>query len=258
MLDAAASLLADPARQRHSLTRTEHRPYPLPRGPWVMGQSWRHLLFAHWPVPDELLRPLVPAPLSLDRFEGTAWVGVTPFRVTALHPRLGPALPIASRFLEANVRTYVTLDDRPGILFFTLDAGRLAAVVAARIGYRLPYRPARMRLERRGGRFEFRSRRPPGLPSLEIEADYGPDGPVFQAGAGSREHFLAERYCLYTVTAGSVLRTDIHHPPWPLQAARGRLRVRGDAPVEGEAPLLHFADRQDVLVWAPRPVARTP
>ena len=238
--------------------RTSYRPWPVPRGPWVMAQVWHDLLFAHWPVPVAMLRPRVPPALPIDTYDGQAWVGVIPLWMSGVRPRFVPPFPRLSTFPELNVRTYVTLDDRPGILFFTLDAGRLAAVVAARIGYRLPYRPARMRLERRGGRFEFRSRRPPGLPSLEIEADYGPDGPVFQAGAGSREHFLAERYCLYTVTAGSVLRTDIHHPPWPLQAARGRLRVRGDAPVEGEAPLLHFADRQDVLVWAPRPVARTP
>lgn len=108
-----------------------------------MFQCWRDLLFAHWPVPAESLRRLVPAGLTLQEFEGRAWVGVTPFLLTGLRPRALPAIPGLSRFPEINVRTYVTAQDRPGVFFFSLDAGSTLAVIAARALYSLPYFRAR-------------------------------------------------------------------------------------------------------------------
>src|SRR5579885_1895353 len=105
-----------------------HRPYPLPTGPWIMTQSWHELLFAHWPFAPETLRPLVPPALSLDIFEGQAWVGVVPFRMTNVHPRLTQSVPGLSQFVEMNVRTYVTVNGIPGVYFFSLDASNRIAV----------------------------------------------------------------------------------------------------------------------------------
>src|SRR4051812_43900309 len=91
----------------------EHRPWPLPERPWLMAQTWSTLLFAHWPVSLEQLEPVVPKQLPIDTFEGRVWVGVTPFLVSGLRPRLVPPVPYLSRFPELNVRTYVTVGGKP-------------------------------------------------------------------------------------------------------------------------------------------------
>jgi uncharacterized protein len=239
------------------LRHDEHRPWPLAAGPWVMFQSWRNLLFAHWPVPADALGAFVPAGLVVEEFDGTAWLGLTPFRVTGLRPRLLPPVPLVSSFPEMNLRTYVRHGQRSGVLFITLDAGSLAAVVAARAAYGLPYRRARMRVRRRDGWIEYRSERRDG--SAAFAARYRPRGSPFQARAGTLEHFLTERYALYSVRGGTLVRGDIHHLPWPLQHAEADIRANTVPQAHGIAvpaqePLLHYSERQDTLVWAPTPV----
>src|SRR4051795_4893329 len=135
-------LAADARAQAAGLRETAHRPWPPPAGPWVQGQTWRDLLFAHWPLPAEALRPAVPAELPIDTFDGVAWLGVTPFRVTGARPRGTPPVPILSSFLETNVRTYTTIGGRPGIWFLSLDAARTLPVLGARRSYRLACLPA--------------------------------------------------------------------------------------------------------------------
>jgi uncharacterized protein YqjF (DUF2071 family) len=245
--------LAAVRRQRASLQRTGHRPFPLPRGPWVMGQSWIDLLFAHWTVPEATLRAAVPAGITIDTFQGSAWVGITPFEVVGAHPRAVPPLPWLSRFAELNVRTYVTVGGRPGIWFFSLDAARAAAATAARLTYQLPYRHARMAIARAGSRIEYRSRA--RTAHAVLRAAYEPTGPATHPAPGTLEHFLTERYCLYTVDRHARLRrADIHHPPWALQPAGAELAENTmtepfEIHLPAQQPLLHYAARQDVLVW---------
>jgi uncharacterized protein len=225
------------------------------RVPWVMKQRWHDLLFAHWRVPVEALREVVHPSVPIDEFDGSAWIGVTPFEVRGFRPRLGPPPPRVSRFLECNVRTYTTVDGKPGIWFFSLDAESRFAVWGARRFWRLPYFLADMDA---GERYRTRRVSADGPPA-ELDIAYEPTGGVFNARPGTLDHFLTERYCLYTVDEeGTVLRGDIDHPPWPLQPARADLRVNTmgaqiGVPLEGE-PLLHFAARQDVVFWPLRPV----
>ena len=161
-----------------------------------------------------------------------------------------------STFLELNVRTYVTVGGKPGVLFFSLDAASALAVQAARRYYRLPYFRARMSAERVGSSIDYSSERRASAPGRFVfKGRYGPTGDVFQAKPGSLEYFLAERYCLYTVDEGRVFRGEIHHPPWPLQPAEADIGVNTMAPDGIEAsgePLLHFARRQDVVIWSLR------
>ena len=218
-----------------------------------MGQTWKDLLFAHWPVPPETMRRLVPPGLSLDIFDGRAWIGVTPFEVTGLRLVATPPLPRLSTFLELNVRTYVAAGGKPGILFFSLDAASALAVAAARRSYRLPYFRARMSAERVGRLIAYTSERVASAAGqFAFRGRYGPTGDVFRADRESLEYFLAERYCLYTVDGGRLWRGEIHHPPWPLQPAEAEIDVNTMAPppieTRGE-PLLHFAQRQDVVIW---------
>ena len=234
-----------------------HRPWPLPSGPWVMTQSWHDLLFAHWPVDVRALQATVPAGLPLDTFNGQAWVGVVPFRMTNVAPRGVPALPVVSSFLELNVRTYVTLHRKPGVFFFSLDANSAIAVAAARALFHLPYFVATMKLEERDGQFAYTSSRQTRAGGVaEFAATYGPVGYAVTPEPGSFEYFLTERYCLYTVDSASrARRLEIHHPPWPLQTAEATIAVNTMAEVAGirlpsTAPVLHFAKRQDAVAWA--------
>jgi uncharacterized protein len=232
----------DAAAQARSLRETEHRPYPLPERPWVMGQTWQDLLFAHWRVPPEVLRPHVPERLELEQYDGSAWIGLTPFRVAGLRPRGAPPLPLLSSFYELNCRTYVRVGDRPGIWFFSLDASSRAAVATARRTYRLPYRHAR--IEAREGSFRADSDA-----GGSFRARYHGVGMPAPAGRGTLEHFLVERYCLYADDGKS--RAEIHHSPWPLQAAEAEVEHRGIAPVELEGdPICHYAHRLDVVIWS--------
>ena len=215
-----------------------------------MGQTWDDLLFAHWRFPAEVLRPRIPAGLELDEFDGSAWIGVTPFRLTNLRFRGLLPLPVASSFPELNVRTYVTAEGKPGIWFFSLDAASAVAVEAARRTYRLPYFRARMSVTRRGEEIVYECVRTEE-PGRAFSAVYAPDGPVFHATPGSLEWFLCERYCLYAVDHDELLRADIHHLPWDLQPARVEIEVNTMPPVElpDEPPLCHFSRRQDVVIW---------
>jgi len=252
-------LAADARAQAAGLRETAHRPWPPPAGPWLQGQTWRELLFAHWPLPAEALRPAVPAELPIDTFDGMAWLGVTPFRVTGARPHGLPPAPLLSSFLETNVRTYTTIGGRPGIWFLSLDAASTVAVLGARRSYRLPYFRARMSATRRGDRIDYRTTR--AAPEASLAVGYQPSGAVFQAVPGTLEHFLTERYCLYTLDERHrILRAEIHHPPWPLQAATATIAENTmTAPyridLSLEPPLLHFARRQDVVIWPLRPAA---
>lgn len=250
-------LIEAPARQAAALAETGHRPWPLPGRAWVQGQTWETLLFAHWRVDEAALRPKLPAGLELDAFDGSAWLGITPFRVTGLRLRGLPPLPFVSTFLELNVRTCVSVEDKPGIWFFSLDAESQLAVEAARRAYRLPYHRARMSAAPSGGWLDYESSRADGS-GKAFRGRYRSLGDVFNAEPGSLEWFLAERYCLYAEgDDGRLQRAEIHHGPWPLQRAEATIELNTMPPerveLEGE-PLLHFAQRQDTVIWPLEPL----
>jgi uncharacterized protein YqjF (DUF2071 family) len=217
-----------------------------------MAQSWHDLLFAHWPVAASAMRPLIPAALDLDLFDGSAWVAVVPFWMSGVRARGMPALPGVSRFPELNVRSYVRFRDKPGVFFFSLDAANLPAVWAARRLYHLPYFYARMKADETGQGVAYSSRR------LRMPAEfcgrYRPIAAVDLRRTGSIEHWLTERYCLYTVHNVQVYAGEIHHEPWPLQNADAEIETNTMAEAAGiglpdRAPLLHFARRLDVIIW---------
>jgi hypothetical protein len=240
--------LLDASAQARSLEVVDHRPWPLPRRPWLLGQTWRRLLFAHWRVPQDVLRPHVPDTLVLEEWNGSAWLGMTPFRITGFRLRGLPPVPWLSSFYELNCRTYVRRGDRPGILFFSLDASSRLAVEAARRTYRLPYRHARID----AGAETFVAHAARGARSFS--ARYRGVGAATTAEPDTLEHFLTERYCLYGDNGR--VRADIHHPPWPLRQAEARVEQTRVAPVELEGePLCHYSERQDVVIWSPEPAA---
>lgn len=236
-----------------------------------MRQRWHDLLFAHWPADPREIRAVLPPALRpfLDTFDGLAWLGVIPFWMSHVRPRFMPPIPGFSTFPELNVRTYLTIDGKPGVFFFSLDVTSRSAVVGARVAFSLPYFHARMSvmagrhigdrlaspapaLPRAAVQYVSERLQPP-VPA-EFRARYGPIGPARRARPGSIEFFLVERYCLYTTRAGNILRAVIHHLPWPLQPAEASIELNTVAAAGGlrlpsHPPLLHFAKELDVVVW---------
>jgi uncharacterized protein len=255
-----ASLVSDAFHQRAVLAETDHRPWELPDRPWFMGQSWVDLLFAHWRVSEEALSRVVPEQLPIDTFDGDAYLGITPFCVRGLRLRGTAPAPGLSTFPELNVRTYVSVEGKPGIYFLSLDADSAAAVRTARLSYRLPYFRSRISVDRdeEGIGYDLMRISDDGPPAY-FTARYGGEGEQLPIREGSLERWLTERYCLYTLDdEGRIARADIHHPPWPLRRGWAEIETNTMAmpfgiELEGE-PLLHFSSRQDVAIWTIRPI----
>jgi hypothetical protein len=245
---SSLDFLTAAARQAQVMDDVSHRAWPVPDDPWVQAQTWEDLLFAHWRVDGAELGNLLPESLAPDAFDGACWLAATPFRLTNLRLRGMPPLPRVSTFPELNVRTYVTVDGKPGIWFFSLDAASSVMVEAAKRLYRLPYYRARMTADREGDFVRFESARS----GAAFSARYRGTGDFFRAEPGSLEYFLTERYCLYTEDGGRLYRADIHHPPWQLQEAEATIDLNTMSPVAlaGDEPHLLFSARQDVVIWS--------
>ena len=238
-----------------------------PDQPVLMHQNWHHLLFMHWEIPPAELQALIPGGLTVDTFEGKAYVGLVPFTITGVRPVTLPAIPGLSDFHEVNVRTYVHRDGRePGVWFFSLDASSSIAVAAARTAYKLPYFYSKIEFKASKDalpRIEFHAHRgdPRGTSPAHLHVDYAPmDGRVAPAPVGTLEHFLVERYILYAQDENHQLhRARVHHQPYPVQKAEVRSLEetliwaagvrRSDA-----APMRHYAREVNVKVYPPERV----
>jgi uncharacterized protein YqjF (DUF2071 family) len=237
----------------------------MPTAPWTMVQKWHDLLFAHWTVPVEKLRPLVPRELELDLRDGKAYVAVAPFWMSGIRGRAMPPLPGLHTFPELNVRTYVKYQGISGVYFFSLDAASRIAVKGARAFYGLPYFFAQMSIRNISTqndveRFHYSSTRVTDSKPAELCAQYWPVSKPLVREPKSLEAFLTERYCLYTVREGKVFRAYIHHLPWKLQDAQAEFEVNTMARAAGldlpnEKPLLHFSKLLEVLIWWPQRVS---
>ena len=237
------------------LSDSSHRPWPMRDSPWIMTQTWHDLLFAHWPIDADALRRHVPARFQLDLHDGRAWLGIVPFYMTNVAPRFVPAVPGLSAFPELNVRTYVRVGEKPGVFFFSLDAGNPLAVRTARGLLNLPYYTAAMQVDVRDGSVHYSSRR--RATPAEFVGVYRPTAEARSPEIGSLDYFLTERYCLFAVDRQSrPYRLEIHHPRWRLHPAAADISVNTMADAAGIAlppspPLLHFSARQDTVVWSP-------
>jgi uncharacterized protein YqjF (DUF2071 family) len=221
-----------------------------------MRMRWCDLLFAHWSMDPDALRRLLPAGLDLDLFAGHAYLGAVPFTMQGVSPRLVPDVPHLHAFPELNLRTYVTHGGKPGVWFFSLDAGQRLAVRVARRFFHLPYFDARFEITQAGEEIAYSATRTHrDAPAAAFTAAYRPTGPVYRSTPGTLEAWLTERYCLYAADcAGRLYRGEIDHAPWPLQPAAAAIEVNtlGDwlgLSMSGPPALLHFAKSLDVHAW---------
>lgn len=234
-----------------------------PAGQPIMHQNWGKLLFLHWRVDETCIRQLIPEPLTIDTFDGSAWIAITPFTMWDIRavPPFIPAIPGFSSLHELNVRTYVYLENVPGVWFFSLDANSYAAVFTARALYHLPYFNAEIKLEQEDQRINYSLRRT-DKPPAQFSASWNIGEPIPFSQPGSLEFFLTERYCLYSQTRGKLYRARIFHQPWSLRKAR--LRTFNSTMIESHGlptpvtdPLLHYAEEIAVDIWSLKSVANS-
>jgi uncharacterized protein YqjF (DUF2071 family) len=228
------------------------RPADLP----LMEHHWGKLLFMHWPIPVERLRPLIPPQLDIDTFDGEAWVGITPFTLWNVRLSFTPPVPYLSDFHELNVRTYVLYRGVPGVWFFSLNTNSSMTVFGARTFYFLPYFNSDIDLRREGDTIHYHLRRTDAERPAAFDATWEIGKELPEAEPGTLEFFLTERYCLYSASGESIYRARIHHRPWPLRQA-ALLSYASDIaesdylPKLKAKPLVHYAEALAVDVWPP-------
>lgn len=237
------------------LQNVSHRPWPLPGIPWSWRQTWSDLAFAHYRVSRRELRAQLPTGLTLQEFDGSAWVGVVPFQLGNLRRRNLPWLPLMPSFPELNLRTYVEVDGKPGVWFFSLDAQSWPIVLGGRLRFHLPYHYAQIQFYEGTNGFVFNSTRARG--SVRFGGCFRAEGGSYIAEPGTFEYWATERYCLYTQTRrGEIVRTEVHHPPWPLQNAtieieHNDLFAAAGLSLPAEQPRCHFSTGVDVIAYPP-------
>ena len=236
-----------------SLQTINHRPWSLPEGEWRWRQSWLDLAFLHYRVSKKSLSKLLPPGMKLQEYDSTAWVGLVAFRMAGVMRRPFPDLPPFSSFPELNLRTYVIVDGKPGVWFFSLDAASWPIVLGGRYLYGLPYFYAKMRHETDSDWFTFSSIRRIG--GVSFKARFRPYGDSFHASPQTFEHWATERYCLYSYSPrNGISRVEVHHAPWALRKAEvdiedcGLLAAANISPLAG-APRLPFLFRRSCCVF---------
>lgn len=230
-----------------------HRPFPLPPNNWIMRQAWRNVLFLHWPVEPEQLRPYIPPALEIDTYDGFAWLGVVAFAMEGIYFRGLSLFSVVTPFSEMNVRTYVKQNGKPGVFFISLDVNDWSSFHIAKRWYRLPYHSADLSIQQKGNAIFYESIRKNS--PVRFEGSCMPKKEMFYPDKGTLDYFLTEKYCFYTTNNHTdIFHGDIHHRPWPLNRAevhigRNTLFSPLNLDFSEQAPVAHFSKGVDSLMW---------
>ncbi len=231
-----------------ALKKTDHRPWPLPKGPWSWRQAWKDVLFIHYIIDKEKIRDLIPKSLAIQEYNGNCYLGIVPFRMEGVMIRPLPNLPGISSFLELNVRVYVEYKGRSGVYFLSLDASSLLAVLGGKFLFHLPYKFAQMSFKNENHDFFYHSIRKENHFVLNLKYQPSPD--IFFAKPNTLEHFLTERYCLFIQKDDGIYSANVHHYPWPLQAAKAD--IIENSMFQGtllKNPILFYSKGVEVVIW---------
>ncbi|WP_186445538.1 YqjF family protein [Paenibacillus cremeus] len=230
----------------------EQRPWPVPKSPWIIKQIWHDLLFLHYPVAIEAIQPYIPKGLVLDTFEGKAWISIVPFWMSHIRLRWTPPMPVVSKALELNVRTYVLVGNKPGVYFFSLDIDGLLGVMVGRACFKLPYYYAKMKLDRIAHTVDYQSKRTKDGQQT-FEGSYQAASEKFHAKQGSLDYWLVERYCLYSHLKGKNYICEIDHEPWNLQRVDYKVTnntMLANYNIELPEPYAaHYCPKNEVHIW---------
>lgn len=224
----------------------------------AMVHWWEELTFLHWRFDPQAVQRLLPPGLTVETFDGSAWVGLVPFYLRVGLPSV-PPVPWLSQFAETNVRTYARSPDGiSGVWFFSLDAARLGAVVTARATYRLPYFWSEMAIERAGRVLRYRSRRrwpgPRGA-STDVEIEIGDR--FLSHELSELDHYLTARWALHSAPRSGLRHARAFHEPWPLYRAEVRrlddqLIAAAGLPQPTDDPIVHWSPSVEVRIGWPQ------
>lgn len=235
------------------LAEVSHRPWQLPAGRWQYYQEWNEVLFFHWKVPAELLRPLLPAGLELDLFENEAWISLVPFTMQKISPAGLPPVAFLSDFHEINLRTYVVTEGKPGVYFPNIEAQKQLSVWIARNLSGLPYGKATIHR----GKNRYLSENAAKGFHLDVEFDVG----GFLPSKSGTDLWLSERYCLYLDHGQKLYRYEIHHLEWRiagmnLKKATINYQINGFSFRDRAPDLIRYSPGVKVLAWAKKEIKR--
>lgn len=228
------------------LKEKSHRPYELPEQSWAFYQEWNQILFFHWAVDAELLRPLLPKNLNLDLFERKAYVSLVPFSMQQIRPKFLPAFQPVSDFHEVNIRTYVIKDGKPGVYFFSLEAEKRFSAFVSRNLSGMPYEKAE--IQRSEGKYVSSN----AFRKFFLDVEFAIKEK--RADKTEIEKFLTERYAAYVDIKGKLFRYDIHHKEWEIktvdiQKLHLDYRLPGLEFAQKQPDLVHYSDGVEVLAW---------
>lgn len=231
-----------------------NRKRDLPFLPWIMKQTWIDSLFIHYPVKREVLQKFVPVVFPIDTYNGVGWISIVPYLTSAMRPRIFPSLPGVRQFPGYNVRTYVIVNGRPGVYFFSLAAANWFATTAAKTFFRLPYYYLNIHMDNHEDIVFFNSH-PLKHNGAQLICHYKPISKPIPASKGSLDEWLIERYCLYTTNKRGVpFRCNILHHPWLLQDVevdfhKNNIVSAFNLTTEINEPIMHFSKRAEVRIW---------
>ncbi|MBA2175100.1 DUF2071 domain-containing protein [Halobacillus locisalis] len=222
---------------------------------WIMHQTWEELVFMHWPVSVDLLRPHIPETFEIDTYDGTAWIAIVPFRMNDIRFRGMPSVPLGNQLLELNVRTYVSYNGEPGVYFVTLDANHPLGIFLARTVFGLPYVHANMRMDQTDEIFHFTSRRThSGYAPAHFHASFKTISPPVPSQPGSLLYWLTERYALWVIRGSSIYKGPIYHRNWSLQKAESEVYINQltdflPASVFESKPMTYYSKSLDTYIF---------
>ncbi len=239
-----------------AFVHSEHRPWPPPRRPWMLQQTWTNVLSMHWPVAPSALKRFVPSALELQEHDDTGWLSVIALQIEAMRFRALPSLPGLSTFPQLNLRTYVQCEGKPGVWFLRVDADNPLAAWGARELLHLPYVFSSIMAEESDGAHCFTATRKED--DTAFRARYRPRSESYESPPGSLAHVLMERYCQYSLgSKGQLLRTELHHQTWPLHDVDVDVEQNTlfashalDAPAASPSVAL-YTRRLEAVIWNP-------
>lgn len=223
-----------------------HRPFEMPEGNWIFYQEWNRALFLHWVVPFELLRNCVPPKLNIDTFEGNCYISLVAFTMEKIRPKFLPSIEYLSEFDEVNVRTYIDNDNKKGVYFLNIEAGKTISVIIAKAISGLPYEKAKIH---RTDKFYSSKNLKKGF---RLNAEFEVKEKV--SDKTELDKWLTERYCLYFDQDRELYRYDIHHKEWEIKninikSLNVNYKISEIDLNERQPNLTHYSDGIRVIAW---------
>jgi uncharacterized protein len=236
------------------LSASSHRPWELPIGPWRYYQEWNNALFLHWNVPASELIKVIPKGLPLDTFNGEGWISLVAFTMERIRPRYLPSISAISDFHEVNVRTYVNKDNKSGVYFLSIEAGKHISCFVAKLLSGLAYTKSRIYFQTKSNTRNYLSENINSDSQLDVHFTIGARVPY----KSDLHTWLTERYCLYLAQGQKVFRYQTHHKPWALNDVNiSNLNTQykiGNISLHRKPDLAHFSPGVKVVAWRREPV----